>query len=522
MAGPSVAIDRVDDASLPATMSAILRLGRSDGLTKVNLGVDFRKNDGPDGRRGTHVDHDLAKIENNLVVPGYADVRTDVGAVRLTSYVGAATTPHSTHSRTEYRELDENGMDKASWSSRSGRHYVWCRGAIIRLAPGRPHMAIAQVHDADDDVATIRVEGSKVVSTFGDHGRPGTLATSLETGRIHEWMIETIRSEGSTVIRYYWDDMSTPKATQTYEGGSGNYFKFGNYHQSTTSDDERGDSFVLDLYDSEVWHTGYPAPAARHGASPGVTGGGPGGGPAGGVPVGTTQLFFEGFESGGFSRWTSAQTHKTVRPASSYDPGSSYSLRIADAGPDHPHVLRTEVRDGDTAVGDHERAELSAFDEDWAARNPGADELWYECDFRLGDPGWTAPDAWTIIMQWHQDHAEGSPPLALSVHSDNKVYFELEADDHVQEPIPVWTVRPGAWEHVVIHVKWSPKKDEGFVEAFVNGVRTVPRTFRQTMYKSDRRNYLKIGCYRRRSNTATAVVMHDNLRVSGPPASPSA
>jgi Polysaccharide lyase len=123
-------------------------------------------------------------------------------------------------------------------------------------------------------------------------------------------------------------------------------------------------------------------------------------------------------------------------------------------------------------------------------------------------------------MQWHQDHADGSPPLALSVHSDDKVYFEMEADGDLQELIPVWTVRPGAWEHVVIHVKWSRKKDEGFVEAFVNGVQMVPRTFRQTMYTSDRRNFLKIGCYRRRSNTETAVVMHDNLRVSGPPAAP--
>ena len=161
---------------------------------------------------------------------------------------------------------------------------------------------------------------------------------------------------------------------------------------------------------------------------------------------------------------------------------------------------------------------MSAFGKEWDARKPGADELWYECDFRLGDPHWTTPQAWTIIMQWHQDHADGSPPLALSVHSDDTVYFEMEADGRIQEPIPVWTVRPGEWEHVVVHVKWSPEDDEGFVEAFVNGVQTVPRTFRQTMYSSDRRNFLKIGCYRRRSNTATAVVMHDNLRVSGPPA----
>ena len=479
MTGQSVSIREGDDVVLPTTMPAILRLGKSAGLTKVNLGVDFKKNEGPPGKQGKHVDFTLTEIENDVVVPGYADLRTDVGAIRLTSYVGAATTPNSTHSRTEYRELKANGVDKASWSSTSGRHYVWCRGAIIRLAPGRPHTVIAQIHDADDDVATIRVEGSNVVSTFGDSGRPGTLTTSLVPGQIHEWMIETIRSGTSTIIRYYWDDMATPKATQKYGGGSGNYFKFGNYHQSTTSRDNQGEPFVLDLYDSEVWHTGYPDPAPRNATSSGGPGDGPGGG-SNGVAVGATQTFFEGFESGDFSRWTSAQTHATgsVHPASSYDPNKGYSLRIVNAGPDHPHVLRTEVRDGDIVVGSDERAELSAFGKEWDARKPGADELWYECDFRLGDPDWPTPRAWTIIMQWHQDHADGSPPLALSVHSDDKVYFEMEADGDIQEPIPVWTVRPGAWEHVVIHVKWSPKKDEGFVEAFVNGVQTVPRTFR--------------------------------------------
>ena len=163
MTGQSVSIREADDVVLPTTMPAILRLGKSAGLTKVNLGVDFLANDGPPGKEGTHVDFTLAKIGDDLVVPGYAEPRTDVGAVRLTSYVGAATTPNSTHSRTEFRELKANGVDKASWSSTSDRHYVWCRGAIIRLAPGRPHTVIAQIHDAHDDVATIRVEGANVV-----------------------------------------------------------------------------------------------------------------------------------------------------------------------------------------------------------------------------------------------------------------------------------------------------------------------------------------------------------------------
>ena len=384
----------------------------------------------------------------------------------MTSYVGAATTPNSTHSRTEFRELKANGVDKASWSSTSGRHYVWCRGAIIRLAPGRPHTVIAQIHDADDDVATIRVEGANVVSTFGDNGRPGTLTTSLVPGEIHEWMIETIRSGGSTIIRYYWDDMATPKATQKYDGRLGQLLQV---RQLPPVDDRaRPPGRAVRARPVRLGGVAHRLPGSGTAECDVVrrlrlrvrvrSGSGSGSG-SNGVAVGATQTFFEGFESGDFSQWTSAQTHATgSHSASSYDPNKGYSLRIVDAGPDHPHVLRTEVRDGDTAVGNDERAELSAFGKEWDARNPGADELWYECDFRLGDPDWSTPRAWTIIMQWHQDHADGSPPLALSVHSDDKVYFEMEADGDIQEPIPVWTVRPGAWEHVVIHVKWSPKK----------------------------------------------------------------
>jgi hypothetical protein len=237
-------------------------MGKAPGFTKMNLGVDYQENDGPSGKEGTHVDHTLAEIENNLVIPGYADPST--GKVRLTSYVGAATTPNSSYSRTEFRELGTDGVAKAAWSSTSGEHYLWVRGSIIRLVAGRPHLVIAQIHDGSDDVGTIRVEGTNVVATYGDSGRPGTLKTGLALGTEYQWMLKTIRSGSSTIIQYFWDDMTTPKATQSYSGGSGNYFKFGAYGQASTEHDDAGESFVVDLFDAEVWHTGYPTPTARH------------------------------------------------------------------------------------------------------------------------------------------------------------------------------------------------------------------------------------------------------------------
>ena len=236
------------------------------------------------------------------------------------------------------------------------------------------------------------------------------------------------------------------------------------------------------------------------------------------VPVGANTLFTENFDEGGFSQWSSVQTHYYDGSAAAYKPSGrkSYPLRIVADGVDHPNALRTEVRDGDTAKGSHERAELSGYGKPGLTVNAG-DSRWYEFDVKFGDESvpWVAPKAWTIIAQWHAKNADGAPPVALSVHSNNKVYFEMEADDVVRPFIPVWDVRPGQWEHVAIHIGWSSDPSQGFVETYVNGALKVARTPQQTMYHGDTRGtYMKIGTYRRSSNVDTSVVLHDNLRIS--------
>jgi hypothetical protein len=244
------------------TLAERLRLGFGDGLTKVNLGMDFLSGQGPSGKQGTHVDFTLSQLTTSggFTWPGYADLRDD-GAVRLTAYVGAATTPNSTHSRTEFRALASNGVDKEAFSvSSSSRHYVWVKGAIIRAPAGRRRICLAQCHTSSDDLCMIMYEDGTVFSTFGDTGRPGTLATGVTLGSIHQYMIELTGGQ----IRFYWDNMASPGATQSYTSGSGLYFKFGNYQQSSTATDPVGEMAVVDLYDAEIWHSGMPEPAARH------------------------------------------------------------------------------------------------------------------------------------------------------------------------------------------------------------------------------------------------------------------
>ncbi len=246
-----------------------------------------------------------------------------------------------------------------------------------------------------------------------------------------------------------------------------------------------------------------------------------GGGEGSAVPVGQTTTFTEDFENGNFARWTSVQNKSYEGSASSYNLATTYSQKIVNQNVDHPHALRTEVRDGDTAVGSHERAELSSFGKSWNDQKD--QERWYEFYVRFGDPtwnvSWSGENDWLIFYQWHQPVDDGAPALAMSVHNDNKVYFEREPDSDFEFIGPLWTVRPGVWEKVVVHIKWSPSSTTGFVHAYLNDAEVLPKKMCKTQYSADYNDYyVKLGTYRRNTVSGTSVVMHDNIRISGPPA----
>ena len=181
--------------------------------------------------------------------------------MRLTAYVGGGHTPNSLKARNEFRALKQNGVDKESFDSTSGVHYAWIDCVVRRACPGRPDICLVQIHAADDDLGMIRWINGSLISTYGDSGRPGTLATGVAIGTRMKLMMKTQRVGSQTQIGYYYNDMTTPKATQNYGGAAGNYMKLGNYNQSDPSYDETGESAVVDVYGMGIWHTGDPAPA---------------------------------------------------------------------------------------------------------------------------------------------------------------------------------------------------------------------------------------------------------------------
>jgi hypothetical protein len=83
-------------------------------------------------------------------------------AVVFTVHHGAPTTSGSKNPRSELREMRPGGLDEISWDGRRGRHRMKnLTFAIDRLTVVKPHIVLAQIHGAGDDLTVLRGEGIK-------------------------------------------------------------------------------------------------------------------------------------------------------------------------------------------------------------------------------------------------------------------------------------------------------------------------------------------------------------------------
>lgn len=83
------------------------------------------------------------------------------GAVVFTCHHGDATTSGTKNSRSEIREMTPDGLDEIEWDGRDGEHRMAVEMAITHLTNVKPHIVLAQIHNGDDDVTTLRGEGVK-------------------------------------------------------------------------------------------------------------------------------------------------------------------------------------------------------------------------------------------------------------------------------------------------------------------------------------------------------------------------
>ena len=161
---------------------------------------------------------------------------------------GGVTTEGSGYPRSELREM--SGAERADWSSRSGTHTMSVRQAITQLPVVKPHIVAGQIHDSEDDVVLVRLEGERLMVTYDDGDGEIVIDPAYVLGTPFDLRI-TATARG---IEIFYNGALAAEVPKT---GSGWYFKAGAYLQSNP---ERGDDpdtvGEVVIYSLDVEHSG--------------------------------------------------------------------------------------------------------------------------------------------------------------------------------------------------------------------------------------------------------------------------
>jgi poly(beta-D-mannuronate) lyase len=153
--------------------------------------------------------------------------------VVFTANAGGVTTKNSGYPRSELREM--NGSEKASWSNTNGTHTLRLRQAVTELPAVKPQVVTAQIHDAEDDVIEVRVEGEQLLVEYDDGDSVVTLDPGYVLGTPYD--LEIIAAGGRIRVSY-----NGAQKADIIKSGSGWYFKTGTYVQSNLLSGEAADA----------------------------------------------------------------------------------------------------------------------------------------------------------------------------------------------------------------------------------------------------------------------------------------
>ncbi|GAA0905436.1 polysaccharide lyase family 7 protein [Pseudonocardia zijingensis] len=167
--------------------------------------------------------------------------------VVFTAKVGGVTTQNSKYPRSELREMRDG--EKASWSNPGGTHTLEVREAIIATPKAKPEVVAAQIHDGDDDVLQIRLEGERLTVQSDDGETETVLDPAYRLGTPYDLRI--VAADGRVEVFHDGE-----KKAELNKSGTGWYFKVGAYVQSST---EKGDAVgtpgAVAVYALKVTHT---------------------------------------------------------------------------------------------------------------------------------------------------------------------------------------------------------------------------------------------------------------------------
>ena len=223
------------NASASEPPGAVLDLSR----WRLTLPIDTEREGKPD-----EVDQpDLM----TFVDPRYFYTNEQGTGVNFRAHCGGRTTKGSKFPRSELREMSEGGK-QASWKTDDNAiHTMTMKAAILATPAVKPHVVCAQIHDAEDDLLMIRVEGTKL---FIERNSTGDVMLDREYKLGTPFDIKIQAADGKVNV-WYNDQLSL-----TWDvSRSGCYFKAGCYTQSNPTKGDDKESFAeVVIYKLQVEH----------------------------------------------------------------------------------------------------------------------------------------------------------------------------------------------------------------------------------------------------------------------------
>ncbi|MEO1497058.1 MAG: polysaccharide lyase family 7 protein [Planctomycetota bacterium] len=223
----------------PTTPAEVLDLAR----WKLTLPYDTRRAGNPD----EVLQPELATFTDPTCF--YAEqLDGDGPAVVFRAACDGLGTVNSKYPRSELRQMAPGGEDEIGWATDDGGvHTLEVDLAVTHLPTRKPHVVCVQVHDAEDDVLMLRVEGKKLLLERCQDGDL-RLVSDYELGTRLCLKIEA--SDGR--LRAWHDDeqvMDWPIVKR------GCYYKLGCYTQSSREiEADPGEYGEVRVYAAEVVH----------------------------------------------------------------------------------------------------------------------------------------------------------------------------------------------------------------------------------------------------------------------------
>lgn len=167
--------------------------------------------------------------------PEHFHVRNQAG-VAFRAHCGGATTKGSSFPRCELREMAPDEVNRADWSTDDKTiHTMTVRVAITATPRKKKHVVCAQIHDADDDLMMVRLEGEKLFIERNEVGEV-MMERHYQLGTEFELKIEAGR--GHVRVFYNGEEKMNWKVSR-----DGCYFKAGCYTQSNLKKGDDADSY---------------------------------------------------------------------------------------------------------------------------------------------------------------------------------------------------------------------------------------------------------------------------------------